>query len=332
MCNGLKPGEMFVVAARPSMGKTSLMMNIVEHVCLAESKPSMVFSCEMSAFQLVQRLVGLRLSTAQLNALALYESELLDWNTRFNLTAIRTPQEVRTRHFLDSLTCLLALRETPPERLVDIGTGAGFPGLPLKIIYPKMTLTLVESVGKKAEFCRHVARTLGLSGVEVVQDRAEVLGQSPAHREKYDWAVARAVAILPVLAEYLLPLVRVGTYMRFSPFGARGWRAGAGSRLFEAEATFLEAHIAVVADDHVVEHGDVEELAGVDQHFGDPHILGAGRGVAAGVVVDDDHGRAAGADGLAEDLTDAHRGGVERADVDGGDADHPVARVQQHRA
>ena len=158
----------------------------------------------------VHRQLGVRLSAAQLDALARYEQELLDWNTRFNLTAIRTPQEVRTRHFLDSLTCLLALRETPPERLVDVGTGAGFPGLPLKIIYPKMALTLVESVGKKAEFCRHVARTLGLSGVEVVQDRAEVLGQSLAHREKYDWAVARAVAILPVLAEYLLPLVRVG--------------------------------------------------------------------------------------------------------------------------
>jgi 16S rRNA (guanine527-N7)-methyltransferase len=158
----------------------------------------------------VYRQLGVRMSAAQLDLLARYEQELLDWNTRFNLTAIRSPQEMRIKHFLDSLTCLLALRETPPERLVDVGTGAGFPGIPLKVIYPKMQLTLVESVGKKAEFCRHVVRTLGLSGVEVVQDRAEVLGQSPAHREKYDWAVARAVAILPVLAEYLLPLVRVG--------------------------------------------------------------------------------------------------------------------------
>ncbi len=163
--------------------------------------------------QLVQRLVGLRLSTAQLNALALYESELLDWNTRFNLTAIRHPEEVRTKHFLDSLTCLLAMREAPVERLVDVGTGAGFPGIPLKIIFPKMQLTLVESVGKKADFCRHVARRLELSGVEVVQERAEALGQSAAHRERYDWAVARAVAILPVLVEYLLPLVRVGGSM-----------------------------------------------------------------------------------------------------------------------
>ena len=160
--------------------------------------------------QQVHRQLGVRLSAAQLEALARYEQELLAWNERFNLTAIRTPQEVRTKHFLDSLTCLLALRDAPPERLIDIGTGAGFPGLPLKVIYPKMQLTLVESVGKKTEFCRHVVRTLGLSGVEVVQERAEVLGQAAEHREKYDWAVARAVAILPVLAEYLLPLVRVG--------------------------------------------------------------------------------------------------------------------------
>ena len=159
------------------------------------------------------RQLGLRLSRAQLSALSLYERELVDWNTRFNLTAIRDPQEIHIKHFLDSLTCLVALRETSVGRLIDIGTGAGFPGIPIKIIYPKMQLTLVESVGKKAEFCRHVVKILDLQGVEVVQERAETLGQAPTYREQYDWAVARAVAILPVLAEYLLPLVRVGGSM-----------------------------------------------------------------------------------------------------------------------
>jgi 16S rRNA (guanine527-N7)-methyltransferase len=154
--------------------------------------------------------LGLRLSRTQLSALSLYERELVDWNTRFNLTAIRDPHEIHIKHFLDSLTCLLALRDSGSDRLVDVGTGAGFPGIPLKIIYPKMQVTLVESVGKKAEFCRHVVNILELRGVEVVQERAEALGQNPAYREQYDWAVARAVAILPVLAEYLLPLVRVG--------------------------------------------------------------------------------------------------------------------------
>ena len=160
-----------------------------------------------------QRQLGLRLTRSQLSALSLYERELVDWNTRFNLTAIRDPQEIHIKHFLDSLTCLMALRESPVDRLIDVGTGAGFPGIPIKIIYPKMQLTLVESVGKKAEFCRHVVNILDLPGVEVVQERVEVLGQSQSYRERYDWAVARAVAILPVLSEYLLPLVHVGGSM-----------------------------------------------------------------------------------------------------------------------
>jgi 16S rRNA (guanine527-N7)-methyltransferase len=162
---------------------------------------------------LTKKQLGLHLSRSQMSALTLYERELIDWNTRFNLTAIRDPHEIHIKHFLDSLTCLLAIRESTPERLIDVGTGAGFPGIPLKIIYPKMQLTLVESVGKKAEFCRHVVKILDLRGVEVVQERAENLGQNPTYREQYDWAVARAVAILPVLTEYLLPLVRVGGSM-----------------------------------------------------------------------------------------------------------------------
>ena len=126
-----------------------------------------------------EHLLGVRLRRSQLAALSLYERELVDWNTHFNLTAIRDPQEIYIKHFLDSLTCLMALRETPPDRLIDIGTGAGFPGIPIKVFYPKMQLTLVESVGKKAEFCRHVVHILDLQGVEVIQERAEVLGQNP---------------------------------------------------------------------------------------------------------------------------------------------------------
>ena len=104
----------------------------------------------------------------------------------------------------------VVMRESPPARIVDVGSGAGFPGLPLKIIYPAMQLTLVESVGKKADFCRHVIQKLGLEGVQVVQERAETLGRMPEHRQQYDWALARAVAVMNVLVEYLLPLARVG--------------------------------------------------------------------------------------------------------------------------
>ncbi len=153
--------------------------------------------------------LNLKLSPQQLAAFSLYEKELLEWNEKFNLTAIRDAEGVRVKHFLDSLTCTLEMKSLPPNRLIDIGTGAGFPGIPLKLLFPAMHLTLVESVGKKAGFCRHMVETLKLENVEVLSLRAEEVGQMPKHREKYDWAVARAVANLPVLLEYLLPLVRV---------------------------------------------------------------------------------------------------------------------------
>ncbi len=158
----------------------------------------------------LRTLVGIQLSTRQVAAFKKFEEVLLEWNQKHNLTAIREPEGIRTKHFLDSLTCMLAWRERPPDRLIDIGTGAGFPGIPLKIIMPRLKLTLVESVGKKLEFCRHVAEVLELDNITCLQARAEELGLSREHREKYDWAVARAVANLPVLVEYLLPLVKVG--------------------------------------------------------------------------------------------------------------------------
>ena len=158
----------------------------------------------------VKELTGLQLTPRQVAAFERYEQELLEWNSRFNLTAIRDVEGIRKKHFLDSLSCLLVWREAAPGRLVDIGTGAGFPGIPLKIVLPQMRLTLVESVGKKAAFCEHIVAALKLDKVTVLQARAEELGQDRAHRETYDWAVARAVANLPVLAEFLLPLARVG--------------------------------------------------------------------------------------------------------------------------
>jgi 16S rRNA (guanine527-N7)-methyltransferase len=157
-----------------------------------------------------QQLIGLNLSARQLAAFERYEQELLDWNNRFNLTAIRDSEGIRVKHFLDSLSCLLVLKDPAPTRLIDIGTGAGFPGIPLKIVLPNLRLTLVESVGKKADFCRHMVQALGLDQVEILQARAEELGLDRNHRERYDWVLARAVAGMPTLAEYLLPLARIG--------------------------------------------------------------------------------------------------------------------------
>ncbi|RME87577.1 MAG: 16S rRNA (guanine(527)-N(7))-methyltransferase RsmG [Anaerolineae bacterium] len=157
-----------------------------------------------------KELFGIHLTGSQVVALMTYERELLAWNRKYNLTAIRDVEGIRTKHFLDSFSCVLAWGATPPERLIDVGTGAGFPGIPLKIIYPSLRLTLVDSVGKKVKFCHHIVEKLKLENVTVIKARAEEIGQTEEHRERYDWAVARAVARMRVLAEYLLPLVRVG--------------------------------------------------------------------------------------------------------------------------
>ncbi len=168
-----------------------------------------------------RRLFGIQLRQAQIGALLIYERELLEWNQKFNLTAIREVEAIRVRHFLDSFSCTLAWKGNPPLRLVDVGTGAGFPGIPLKILYPSMELTLIESVGKKAMFCQHIVRLLRLEKVEVIQARAEEVAHWPQHRERYDWAVARAVAELRVLAEYLLPFLKIGGTM-LAPKGESG--------------------------------------------------------------------------------------------------------------
>ena len=161
--------------------------------------------------QNARQLLGLQLSREQIAAFKLLEEELLEWNNRFNLTAIRDKEGIETKHFLDSLTCLMALDlNAAPRSLIDVGTGAGFPGIPLKLMLPNMRLTLVESIQKKAGFCTHVVEKLGLRQVQILPERAEDVGQDPAHRESYDLATARAVAAMPTLVEYLLPLVRIG--------------------------------------------------------------------------------------------------------------------------
>jgi 16S rRNA (guanine527-N7)-methyltransferase len=156
-----------------------------------------------------QRL-GIRLSGGQVVQFEQYQKLLLDWNRRMNLTAVRESEAIQERHFLDSLTCFLATGDLNGRSLVDVGSGAGFPGLPLKITFPDLRLTLLESVGKKTKFLQAVVDELQLSDVQIVAGRVEEVARTPEQREAYDWAVARAVAGLPVLVEYLLPLVRVG--------------------------------------------------------------------------------------------------------------------------
>lgn len=176
--------------------------------------------------------LGLELTRDQLSAFSLYMNELLRWNKRANLTAIVAPDEIQTKHFLDSLACLLgfpgveASREQPgvstsgdlAGRLnrgtglscIDVGTGAGFPGIPIKICLPEMRLTLVEAIGKKTAFLSHMVTLLKLENTRVLTTRAEDLARIAGERESYDIAVARAVSRLAVLAELCLPFCRVG--------------------------------------------------------------------------------------------------------------------------
>jgi 16S rRNA (guanine527-N7)-methyltransferase len=158
-------------------------------------------------------LLHLTLTPAQLAAFQAYADELRAWNEKFNLTAITDLEGIQVKHFLDSLSVLKAAPSLAGRRVVDVGTGAGFPGLPLRIVCPDLRLTLVEATGKKVTFCQAVVDRLQLAGVTVVKARAEEIGRDPAHREQYDWALARAVAEMPVLAEYLLPLVRRGGHI-----------------------------------------------------------------------------------------------------------------------
>ena len=157
-------------------------------------------------------LLNLELTPEQLAAFETYAGELRLWNERFNLTAITDPEGIQVKHFLDSLSVLKVL-PAGAARVIDVGTGAGFPGLPLKIVRPDLALTLVEATGKKVTFLEAIVAKLGLLDVTVLKARAEEIGQDRAHREQYDWALARAVAELAVLLEYTLPLVQRGGHV-----------------------------------------------------------------------------------------------------------------------
>lgn len=155
---------------------------------------------------------GVMLTAGQLKAFHTYYELLIEWNQKMNLTAITEPQEVAVKHMIDSLSCYDREVFKPGCSMIDVGTGAGFPGLPLKIMHSSFRLTLLDSLNKRVNFLQCVVRALGLSGVEVIHSRAEDGARQKLYRELFDVAVSRAVARLNILCELCLPFVKVGGY------------------------------------------------------------------------------------------------------------------------
>ena len=183
---------------------------------LPNPEPLPLTSVDLTLLQQGAAQIGVALSAAQLTQFEAYYQLLVEWNQKFNLTSIVEHNDVQSKHFLDSLVGLPvwagelgeSLPLQRPLRCVDVGSGAGFPGIPLKIAAPALSWTLMDGTGKKVTFLRHVIAALGLPDIEVVQGRAEELGRNSSYREQFDLVTARAVAPLNALVEYLLPLAR----------------------------------------------------------------------------------------------------------------------------
>ena len=187
--------------------------------------------------------LGLRLTEDQQASFALYYEELVAWNQKFNLTAITEYEQVQIRHFLDSLSCLLAQEARQAlcrqdARMIDVGSGAGFPGIPLNLVCPNVHLTLLEATGKKVRFLESLIGQLGLQTATAIKARAEELGHDPEYRERYDLTLARAVAELPVVVEYTLPFCKIGGWViaqKGEAGAAEAWSAERAIRLLGGE-------------------------------------------------------------------------------------------------
>lgn len=167
-------------------------------------------SMEMSFFDKMQEKskdLGIHFSVEQIEQFFEYMNLLIEWNEKMNLTAITDPDEIVLKHFIDSITILKEIEDG--SKLVDVGTGAGFPGIPLSIMNPTLKTTLVDSLNKRLIFLQEVVNKLKLDNIEIVHARAEEFGQNKKYRECFDIATSRAVANLSTLSEYLIPLVKL---------------------------------------------------------------------------------------------------------------------------
>ena len=208
--------------------------------------------------------IGIDLTDLQIQQFLIYLDMLQEWNQKFNLTAIKDPEGIVSKHFVDSL--LLCQYINPVGKLADIGTGAGFPGLPLKICFPDLEVTLVDSLSKRVKFLEQVVSELNLSGVNCVHGRAEDLGRLAGFRDSFDYVVARAVSRLSVLAELCLPLVRVGGKF----IAAKGPNLHEELESSRQAVKLLGAKILVVKETSLPIEGDLRTIAILEKTFATP--------------------------------------------------------------
>lgn len=221
-----------------------------------------------AALQRAAAIYGLTLTERQQQQFQRYYELLIEWNEKMNLTAITEPQEVAVKHMIDSLSAWDAGLFTPGARLIDVGTGAGFPGIPLKIFQPELQLTLLDSLQKRVGFLQTVCDALELEGVSCVHARAEEAARQKAYREQFDIAVSRAVARLSVLAEYCLPFVRIGG----SFLALKGMRYQEEADEAKRALHLLGGDIAAIRPVHLPELDDVRAILTISKKQRTPAV------------------------------------------------------------